>query len=332
LLAERTWCFIVDRNEISSDAASASVSGREAEMKAEWVNRPCPLCGWNGESPVFAESNIDLAELGGFAFASRKLPEYMHPRLLVCGRCGILYGNPVLSPGTLARAYRTADFDSGDEAHYASATYAAQVRKILPRFPDLKGALDIGTGDGAFLEALVHLGFQNVAGVEPSRAPVAAAKAHVRPLIRLDVFRPEDLPAASFSLVSCFQTMEHVGDPLGAVRGAYGLLKPGGAFLMAVHNRKSILAKVLGMKSPIFDVEHLQLFCPATGKLLLERAGFRDVAVSALWNRYPLHYWVKLLPMPDSIKRPLLAVLKQSIIGRVPLAFPPGNLICVGFK
>ena len=126
--------------------------------------------------------------------------------------------------------------------------------------------------------------------------------------------------------------MEHVWDPLETVRGAYGLLKPGGAFCMAVHNRKSVSARILGMKSPIFDVEHLQLFCPATARLLLERAGFRDVAVSDLWNRYPLYYWMKLLPTPDRIKRPLLAALKQSFVGRVPLAFPPGNLICFGFK
>jgi SAM-dependent methyltransferase len=301
-------------------------------MKAEWVERSCPLCGSNGASQVFAESNIDLAVLDRFAFASRKLPEYMHPRLIACGQCGILYGNPVLSPGTLATAYQLADFDSGGEAHYASATYAAHVREILPRLPDLHGALDIGTGDGAFLECLLELGFRNVAGVEPSKAPVAAAKAHIQPLIRPDVFRPEDFPAASFSLVSCFQTMEHIWDPLGTVRSAYGLLKPGGAFFMAVHNRKSVSAKLLGMKSPIFDVEHLQLFCPATAQLLLERAGFRHVKVSPLWNRYPLHYWMKLAPMPHSIKRPLLGFLKQSVIGRMPLSFPPGNLIGFGFK
>ena len=308
------------------------IGAGESGLKPEWVTRPCPLCGRNGETRVFAESNIDLAELDGFAFASRKLPEYMHPRLMLCGQCGILYGNPVLSPDTLARAYRNADFDSGGEAHYASVTYAAHVRKILRRLPDLQGALDIGTGDGAFVEELLRLGFRDVAGVEPSEAPVAAAKAEIRPLIRLNIFRPEDFSAASLSLVSCFQTMEHVWDPLGTVRGAYGLLKRGGAFFMAVHNRKSISAKLLGMRSPIFDLEHLQLFCPTTARLLLERAGFRDVVVSTLWNRYPIDYWVKLSPMPAAIKRPLLAALKRSVIGRAPLALPPGNMICFGFK
>ena len=301
-------------------------------MKGEWLDRSCPLCGSHDESHIFAESNINLTELDGFAFASRKLPEYMHPRLIVCGECGILYGNPVLSPGTLANAYEAADFDSGGEAHYASATYAGHVRKILSRLPDLNGALDIGTGDGAFLESLLELGFRNVTGVEPSQAPVAAAKPHIQPLIRLGIFRPEDFPAGAFSLVSCFQTMEHVSDPLGTVRGAYTLLKPGGVFFMAVHNRKSVSARLMGMKSPIFDVEHLQLFSPETAKLLLEKAGLRDVTVSTLWNRYPLHYWMKLFPMPVNVKRSLLAALQGSVIGKMPIAIPPGNLICYGFK
>jgi SAM-dependent methyltransferase len=301
-------------------------------MKMEWRERRCPLCGSDSAAQVFAESNIDMAELDRFAFASRKLPEYMHSRLLECGQCGILYGNPALSPDALASAYREADFDSGPEAQYASATYAAQIRKILARLPDLKGALDIGTGDGVFLEQLLRLGFHDVAGVEPSLAPVAAAKAHIKPLIRPGLFRAADYSCGSLSLISCFQTLEHVWDPLETVQGAYRLLKPGGALVIAVHNRKSASARLLGMKSPIFDIEHLQLFCPRTGRRLLERAGFRDIGVSSLWNRYPVHYWLKLFPLPGDIKRPLLAALRRSFLGKIPLAFPPGNLLCVGFK
>jgi len=301
-------------------------------MKAEWLERGCPLCGSQSGGRVFAESNIDLAALDGFAFASRKSPEYMHPRLIECGRCGILYGNPVLSPDSLAGAYQEAEFDSAGEARLASITYAALVRRILSRLPDLNGTLDIGAGDGAFLEALLQLGFREITGVEPSKAPVAAAKAHIRPLIHSGFFRPDDFPPASFSLISCFQTLEHVSAPAEAVRGAYHLLKPGGALLVVVHNRKAASARLLGMKSPIFDIEHLQLFCPTTIRQLLERAGFREVTVSGLWNRYPLHYWTKLLPIPARVKRPLLAVLKLPILRELPVALPAGNLACLGFK
>ena len=301
-------------------------------MKPEWVSRHCPLCGPDGESRLFAESNINLEQLDGFAFASRKLPEYMHARLMECGGCGILYGNPVLSPGVLAAAYQTADFDSGGEADYASSSYAKQIRNILPLLPDLNGALDIGTGDGAFLEKLLDLSFRNVVGVEPSDAPIESAKTLIRPLIQHGVFQPDRFPKDSFSLVTCFQTMEHLSDPLETARNACELLKPGGAFAMVVHNRKSLSARILGMKSPIFDIEHLQLFCPSTGKRMLEQAGFRNVKVSSLLNIYPVRYWLKLLPVPGAVKRPALRLLKDSIIGKVPLAIPAGNVICIGFK
>jgi SAM-dependent methyltransferase len=301
-------------------------------MNMNWVDRACPLCGSRDESQVFVESNIDMARLDAFAFASRKLPEYMHPRLILCPGCGLLYASPALSLETLAGAYQAADFDSGEEAHYASATYAREVRDIVRTLPDRNGSLDIGTGDGAFLEELLNLGFQDVTGVEPSAAPIEAANPDIRKRIRPGLFRPEDFPPASFSLITCFQTMEHVWDPVGTARGALSLLKPGGAFVIVVHNRKAFSAKLLGLKSPIFDVEHLQLFCPDTARGLLERSGYQRVRVASLWNRYPLRYWMRLFPSPPAVKSALLSFVNASAVGKVPVSVPAGNLICVGYK
>jgi len=297
-----------------------------------WVDRSCPLCGSEDQSHVVAESNIDLTKLDKFAFASRKKPEYMHPRLIECPSCSLLYGSPVLSPETLADAYSNAAFDSGNEARYASRTYAREVRKIMRRLPDLNGSLDIGTGDGAFLDQLIRLGFQNVVGVEPSHAPYAAAPPEIRNRIRLDMFRPEHYTRAGFSLVTCFQTMEHLWDPLGMARAVLPLLKTGAGFVIVVHNRHALSARILGFKSPIFDIEHLQLFSFETACSLLERAGYKHVQVASLWNQYPLSYWMKLLPLPDRIKGALLSLAHTSRIAKLLVPLPAGNMICVGFK
>lgn len=301
-------------------------------MNVAWVERPCPMCGSADQSHVLAESNIDLGKLNRFAFASRKNPEYMHPRLIECPACHLLYGSPVLSAETLAAAYQDADFDSGAEAGYASATYAAEIRKIVSRLPDRNSALDIGTGDGAFLAQLLDLGFKDAVGVEPSEAPYSAAAPEIRARIRLGLFRAEDFESASFSLVTCFQTMEHVPDPLALVRAVHSLLKPGGAFVFVVHNRKAASARILGFRSPIFDVEHLQLFCPETARDLLKRGGYRDAHVAPLWNRYPLHYWMKLFPMPVGVKESVLRRAKDSRLGRTPVSLPAGNLVCTGYQ
>jgi len=298
----------------------------------EWIERSCPLCGSVDQSHVFADSNIDLTKLNESSFASRKAPEFMHCRLIECPGCNLLYGSPVFSLDVLARAYRDASFDSGEEAQCAAATYAQEIAKILPRLPDMNGALDIGTGDGAFLERLIDLGFQNVTGVEPSCVPYAAAKPAIRDRIRLGLFRPEDHPAGAFSLVTCFQTMEHIWDPLGIARGVLSLLKHGAAFVIIVHNHRAFPSRLLGFRSPIFDIEHLQLFTPKTVCSLLERAGYKDVQVAPLWNKYPLRYWMKLSPLPHRLKSTILKLADASPIGRIHISIPAGNVVCVGFK
>jgi hypothetical protein len=116
------------------------------------------------------------------------------------------------------------------------------------------------------------------------------------------------------------------------LREAFALLKPGGAAFFIVHNRRSVSAKILGLKSPIFDIEHLQLFSPNSARNLLEPCGFEGVRTSVVVNRYPLRYWLRLFPFPSVIKRRMLAKLAKSGIGSLPIAAPVGNLAVVGFK
>jgi SAM-dependent methyltransferase len=175
-------------------------------------------------------------------------------------------------------------------------------------------------------------GFDGVGGVEPSRAPIAAARTDVRPLIREGVFSGGDFVPGSFSLVTCFQTLEHLNDPLAMTHGVWKLLKPGGAAFFICHNRRALSARLLGRKSPIFDIEHLQLFSPQSARYLLEQTGFTNVKVMPIVNRYPLHYWLRLLPFPQNMKRSLIETLDRLGVGGWSLSVPVGNIAVIGFK
>ena len=76
------------------------------------IDRLCPLCGESHVSSLFAEARFDPARLGEFAYASRKLPEYMHHRLMQCSRCDVIYASPVPDTSELESAYEAAAFDS----------------------------------------------------------------------------------------------------------------------------------------------------------------------------------------------------------------------------
>lgn len=298
----------------------------------EMISRSCPLCGSSDSGRIFAEANFQMDRLDGFAFASRKLPEYMHYRLVDCPGCDLLYASPLPHADYLAQGYSEAAYDSGVEARFAAATYAGLLPGIAARLPDRHGALDIGAGDGAFLEHLLLHGFDRVLGVEPSKAPIAAASDRVRPLLREGLFSAADFEPESLALVTCFQTLEHVPDPGQLAREVYGLLKPGGAAYLICHNRRALSAQILGRKSPIFDIEHLQLFSPASARYLLDQAGFGSVRVVQLLNRYPLRYWLRLLPLPPGLKSRLIAALDRVGAGGVPVPMPAGNIAVLGYK
>jgi SAM-dependent methyltransferase len=296
------------------------------------IARPCPLCGSTDDSKIFADAQIDTSKLSGFAFASRKLPDFMHHRLVKCPDCDLVYSSPIPHIETLTQAYVEADYDSGEEARCAAHTYGQYLKQFVDRLPDRVGALDIGAGDGAFLEELLKQGFSNVVGVEPSAAPIRSAPDAVRPLLVQDIFRASEFKPGTFSLVTCFQTIEHVPDPAAMVAEALTLLKPGGALFLIGHNLNSVSAKVLRMKSPIFDVEHLQLFTLPTAKDLLHRGGYVKVEVQPIVNAYPLHYYLKLLPLPKSIKIPLMESARRGAAAKRTIPARLGNLMVFGFR
>jgi SAM-dependent methyltransferase len=289
------------------------------------IDRACPLCGSRSAAAVI-ETSFDPSRVGRLSFASRKPPELMHWRLVTCASCGLVYASPAPTGEQLLREYHDAGFDAGDESRYAAATYAGVVAKLLSSLPDRDGALDIGAGDGAFLERLLDLGFTGVAGLEPSPAARADAPARVRDSIREEPFEAGVLDGGSFGLVTCLQTIEHLPEPLEVCREADRLLKPGGALLLVCHDRRAWSARALGRRSPIYDIEHLQLFDRATLRALLERSGFERIEVHGLVNRYPLAYWLRLARAPAALVR---------MLGRVaslPLSVPAGNLWAVGYR
>lgn len=297
------------------------------------VSRSCPLCGKRDQSVLYAESTVDRAQLTQYSFASRKDPEYMNHRLMLCTRCDMLYVSEIAGVADLTEEYGLAAFDSQVEASYAAQSYIRLLLPVIESLPDRVGALDIGTGDGAFLEQLLERGrMTHVEGVEPSIAPIEAASPQIRGLIRQGMFVAGLYPPVTFSLVSCFQTIEHVDDPAALCRECHKILKPGGVLAIIAHNRRGFVNRMLGRKSPIFDIEHLQLFTPESLKRLFENAGFRSVVVRSFWNTYPVSYWARLFPFPPLIKRVVIRALQSTGLGRIPVSFPVGNVGAVGYR
>jgi len=296
------------------------------------VSRACPLCGSKNQTKVLLESNFDPSKLNDFSFASRKIPEFMHLRMVVCPDCNLCYASPIPELSWFTNEYPDADFDAATESGFAAKSYIRCLQKSLGPLSEFDDALDIGTGDGAFLGELLKHGLTRVHGVEPSAAPIRCAADNVAPLIRHGFFEPDAYASESFSLISCFQTVEHLTDPCALFQGVFRMLRPGGCFFIVAHNYRSLSARVLKGRSPVFDIEHLQLLSPRSASAMYKNTGFTNIRISYLVNKYPLSYWLRLAPLSEQVKNAGYGVLKKCGIQSFALGMPVGNIAAIGFK
>lgn len=295
--------------------------------------RACPVCNTTSSvAHLFLKENINPAMLSEFSFASRKAPEYMCHQMVQCPICDLVYVDSPPASEILAEAYHVAEYDSNEEAKDAACAYARAIAPVLGQLTRREAALEIGTGTGVFLEHLASAGFRELVGVEPSTAAIAAAPLERRGWIRKGIFVEADFEAESFDLICCFMTLEHVRDPGDIARAALRLLRPGGVFLTVTHDYRSLVNRLLGKRSPIIDIEHMQLFSRDSIIELLCRAGFKKVNVASFTNRYSLRYWARLAPLPSGLKNIFARLFELPWTHEKKLSLNVGNILAWGFK
>ena len=293
----------------------------------------CPPCNARAEKAIpFIGRYIDESKVTSNSFSSRKSPAYMTFGYVRCQCCLTAFSSKAPDSSALARAYHDADQNTSAEAEYAAATYRGYLEPLLAGLSRRGTCLEIGTGTGAFLAQLRDLGFVDLVGLEPSPAAIAAARPDLRPFIREGVFTGDELPPGSVSLICCFQTLEHVSEPKDLVEKAYRLIEPGSKLTLVTHDYNAIINRALGRKSPIVDIEHMQLFCPQSIKYLLEDTNFVIEHIKTIRNTYPLQYWVSLLPIPATSKRTLIRGMRVGQIAETAIAINVGNILTVATK
>jgi SAM-dependent methyltransferase len=291
----------------------------------------CALCGAADQATELYPANFAMDAFTPAVFSARRLPDRIHYRMVRCEHDGLVRSDPVASPEDLARLYRASTFDYGDEIVALRRTYGRYLAKATRR-GDHTALLEVGCGNGFFLEEALAQGFTRVCGIEPSTDAAAQAAPAVRASIICDVLRPGLLPAEQFDVACAFQVVDHLAAPGAVLDEVWQLLKPGGALLCLNHNVAAVSARLLRERSPIIDIEHTYLYDPQTMRALLEAHGFTVERIGIVFNQYSLHYLARLLPLPRIVRRGLLTALRASRVGGLHLSVPLGNMYCIARK
>jgi len=296
-------------------------------------SRRCPVCfDSNKNSIIFQKENIDKKKITSFTYTSRKNPEFMCHEMVRCLNCDLVYVTTPPNKLKLSEAYHAADYDSSEEALDAAETYINHMDDVISKLNLKSKVLEIGSGSGDFLYNLKKKGFTKLTGIEPSISAINCAHSEIKNQLKEGIFQVDHLQEASYDLVSCFMTLEHVYDPREIAESANKILKKGGYFVMVVHNYRSLVNRILGKKSPIIDIEHMQLFSRKSIRLLLNNTNYQDIQIKSVSNRYSISYWIRLLPIFSLIKKISIKLLKIFNLDNVKININVGNIIVSGRK
>lgn len=288
----------------------------------------------NGDAIECYPARLDEESLDATTFSARRFYDRkIHFRMVRCRLCGLVRSDPVLPPEALATLYAQSHFTYHNEVAHLRQTYGRYLRRCALLLPAKDRLLEIGCGNGFFLEEARAQGFREVHGVEPSGDAIAAAHSTIRPHITQAMFSRDLFPPNSFDVVCLFQTLDHLADPASVLGDVMALLRPGGFLFALNHNVSSWSARFLGERSPIIDIEHTYLYDPNTVSRLCESAGYTVIKARPTWNKLSFGYLASLIPLsPVVLKDALIRFLTVSRLARVSLWLPLGNMQVIAQK
>lgn len=292
----------------------------------------CAICDREGDAAERWPATFDPEAFSARVFSARRLPDRVHYRMVTCNTCGLVRSDPVASEDLLATLYASSSFDYGREVTAIQTTYGRALAWLEGCTPRREALLEIGCGNGFFLQQARRRGWKEVRGVEPSADAVAKASPELEDVIVQDMMRDGLFAPESFDAVCLFQVLDHISDPVDLLEECLAVLRPGGHILAFNHNVRGWSARVFGERSPIVDIEHTYLYSPTTMRSLVAKAGFTDPRVRSVRNTCSLAYLLQLIPLPAAIKSMLLPGLRAGPAGRIQVTVPLGNLCLTARK
>ncbi|MBN1398556.1 MAG: class I SAM-dependent methyltransferase [Bacteroidetes bacterium] len=244
-------------------------------MKMQWIE--CNACG--------ADSFQSLSKMGDWNIGK-------------CTKCGLIYLNPApfFEPtsefSNISKGFQYTRYMHEKITHTIFEYERAQLKKQQSVIAGLTGQtftsinyLEVGCGSGASVKAATDLGWQATGfdldpelineGIEQHGADLRCT-----PLLQ------GGFEADKYHYVRLRDVIEHLPNPYDSLVEIKRILRPGGISLIVAPNEKALINQIrylLGFKKKMVAYaeppHHIHGFTPDTLRRILERAGFKILAM-----------------------------------------------------
>ncbi len=281
---------------------------------------PCPLCKADDFTIFLVRRDLNTSLPGDF-------------RLVRCNVCGLVYLNPRPTQESFSSLYPDNYDQYIEPAQHSSSgvtqfgrTYGLRKRVLaVTQHREAGKLLDIGCAKGEFLLAMRDLTRWDVFGVEPSLGASEYARTQAGLNVQTGALEQANYPDGFFDVITMWNVIEHLPDPLSTLKFIHRLLKPKGLLVFNTPSLDSWDARLFGPYWIGFELpRHYVVFSRKTLRDMLQTAGFGILNTRSIYGSHAasmssMRFWLRSLPMPDNL-RGLIEKILFSLLCRVLMA------------
>ena len=200
------------------------------------------------------------------------LRKYERHFLNYCLNCGFVFSERIPTHRELEEHYKGYSRDD-----YLSPLTIKRYNELLDYFESYRktnNLLDVGCGMGYFLVEAKKRGW-NVFGTEFTDTAIKICKQKDISM-KKGVFNPKNYKTKAFDIITSFEVIEHINNPLFEVANYYEALRKNGMLYITTPNFNSLLRyRMQENYNVITYPEHLSYYTPKTINNLLTLTGFK---------------------------------------------------------
>lgn len=139
--------------------------------------------------------------------------------------------------------------------------------------------LDVGCGWGNFLQVVKnnHLPYL---GIDLSHKAIEICREKNLNCQEADLIDLSKIKELQYSVITFFQVIEHIKNPIDYLKAAKKLLKKNGTLLITTPNNRSLLRYIFGSHWPVYQTpSHYFFYSKKSLELLLKAAGFDNYQI-----------------------------------------------------
>ena len=245
------------------------------------VERECVLCGDHDQMLLYPSNVQGSVQVEEFTCTTTALNK--HDDIIQCTRCGMLSSAPILASEQIVDTYeQVVDENYLIEEERRRELFSWVGDTMEGYTTGGRRLLEVGSNVGLFLAVARDRGW-DARGIEPSKWAVEQGVERFGVALRRGSVEELDEPEGSADAVVLLDVIEHLVDPLEALRITRPVLDVDGLLVLTTINVDGLHARFRGQGWPWYSRAHLHYFTPETLVAMLAQAGYRTVG----WRTVP---------------------------------------------